>query len=362
MENNTNKDTKKKNNKIWLVVIVLLAICLGGGYYAYTQGLLDQYLNKTNETVNRPDGILDVGIEGPTEETLPEGYTEPTITFKDGVENNRIIIKEGETFNARNFVSPHSFNGRGNLITDLVGVEDTKNLDVGVYSGFLTYRDFYKHEVSVEVSVEVLPEETTEEEIEEIKKKTGHWEERTEVIPAHDEKVIKTKSWTEKVLVKEAYDETIVVPAWDEQKLVTPGYYNPVLVREAWDEPVTYCSMWGYDKVYMYICGGCGARFTDVSSIYAHIDASNEDQCGSYSGQNVSVGDRHCLQEVTEYDHHPAEYRNEWVDPVYETVHHPEETKTVHHQAEYKDVYHEAEYETKHIEAVTRTYKVWVED
>ena len=359
--NEKTNSTKKKNKLIPVIVILLLLGLCGGGYYAYTQGYLDQFLNR--KVVEEP--VVETEPETPdwkNPDYRPADYKEPTIEFKDGFENGRIIIKAGEKFNPRDFIKITSYNGRGQLIVDLVGVEDTTELEEGVYSGFLTYRDMYKAETSVPFSLEIMPEETTEEEIEVIKKQTGHWEERTETIPAYDEKVVKTKAWTEKILTKEAWTETKTIPAYDEKVLVKAAWDERVMTKEAWDEPYEFCTAIGYDKEYVYICGNCGYVAHSADDIHRHVIDNTSNGCGNYSGQYIDVGEQHCLSSETRYKHHEAEYEIVHHDAEYKTVHHDEEVKTINHPAEYRSVEHPAEYETVHHEATTRTYKVWVTD
>lgn len=357
--NEKTNSTKKKNKWLLPVILLLLVGLCGGGYYAYTQGYLDQFLNK--EVVEEP--VVETEPELPdwkNPDYRPEDYEEPTIEFKEGFENGRIIIKVSEKFNPREFIKITSYNGRGQLIVDLVGVEDTENLEEGVYSGFLTYKDMYKAETSVPFSLEIMPEDTTEEEIEVIKKKSGHWEERTETVKAWDEKVVTKKAWDEKILTKEAWSETKTIPAYDEEVLVKAAYDERVVKTPAWDETIEYCAIMGWDQQYMYICSQCGYTTPSASGIHEHVETS--EGCGSYSGQNVDVGEQHCLEYGSRIQHHDAEYEIIHHDAEYKTVHHDEETKTINHPAEYKTVHHDAEYEIVHHEATTRTYKVWVED
>ena len=358
--NEKTTNTKKKNKWLLPLVLLLLVGLCGGGYYAYTQGYLDQFLNK--ETVEEP--VVEEEPKKPDwadPDYRPEGYKEPTITFKEGFEEGRIIVVEGTKFNARDYIKITSHNNRGQLIVEFVGDELPEELEVGVYSGFLTYRDMYKAETTVPFSLEVMPEDTTEEEIEVIKKKSGHWEEKTEVIPGFYKENVIQKAYDERVISKEAWTETKTIPAYDEEVLVKAAYNERILVKDAWDETIEYCAVMGWDQKYVYICSGCGAQFESGNDAATHISTS--DGCGSYSGQNVPVGEQHCLEYGSRVQHHDAEYENIWHDAEYKTVHHDEEVKTINHPAEYKTIHHDKVLgDPIWVPETTRTYRVWVED
>lgn len=359
--NEKTTSTKKKNKWLLPLVLLLLVGLCGGGYYAYSQGYLDQFLNK--EVVEEPVVEVPQKPDWADPDYRPEGYKEPTITFKEGYEEGRIIVVEGTKFNARDYIKITSHNNRGQLIVDFVGDELPEELEVGVYSGFLTYRDMYKAETSVPFSLEVMPEDTTEEEIEVIKKKSGHWEEKTEVIPGFYKENVIQKAYDERVISKEAYTEEKYIEAYTETKLVKAAYDERVIKTPAWDETIEYCAIMGWDQEYMYICSGCGARFSSPDAVYAHIDAEIGDACNSYSGQNVDVGEQHCLEYGSRIQHHDAEYEIIHHDAEYQEIYHPAETKYINHPAEYRTIHHDKVLgDPIWVPETTRTYRVWVED
>ena len=118
---------------------------------------------------------------------------------------------------------------------------------------------------------------------------------------------------------------TEVIPAWDEKILVKEGYYETVLVKETYDEKQTYCLIFGYDKIRVFICGQCGHQASSYDAINAHFDSS--ESCGSYSEQDIDTGEAHCLSYGEDIIHHDAVYEKIYHEPEYTTIHHPEEIK-----------------------------------
>lgn len=118
---------------------------------------------------------------------------------------------------------------------------------------------------------------------------------------------------------------TEVIPAWEEKVLVKDGYYEDVLVKQAYDEKQTYCLVYGYDKIHVFICGQCGHQANSYEAINAHFDSS--ESCGSYSEQDIDVGDPHCLSYGEDIIHHDAVYERIYREPEYTTIYHPEEIK-----------------------------------
>ena len=221
---------------------------------------------------------------------------------------------------------------------------------------------------------------------------------------------------TQKVLVKDAWDEIVkhpeeghyetqTIPAWDEiVKHPEEGHYEKVLVKDAWDEivhhPAEYEDKWivdkpawtetikhpeegHYEKVevspeeghyeFHYICNGCGQDFGGGDAGYNAVHAHNKEQmlqgntaCGGYHDDQVWVVDKEAV------------YEDRWVvdkEAWTETIEHPEEghtekvlvkeawDETVHHPAEYEDkwiVDKEAWEETIHHPEETK--EVWVVD
>ena len=118
---------------------------------------------------------------------------------------------------------------------------------------------------------------------------------------------------------------TEVIPEWYEKLLVKDGYYETVLVKEAYDEKQTYCLIFGYDKIHVFICGQCGHQTSSYEAINAHFDSS--ESCGSYSEQDIDIGEAHCLSYGEDIVHHDAVYEKIYHEPEYTTIHHPEEIK-----------------------------------
>ena len=322
---------------ILLITVLLLAAAAGGGCYAYAEGYLDDYKDQIDPILMKI-GIID-GASSETEEPAgnekvkPDDYELPTMTYKEEYAEGKTVIRENEQISLWDLVDIEcSDTSRSSLRLELENEAAPDYKNQGIHTGKLIFRDYYGETAELLIVIETVPEETTEEEIEEVKQKTGHYEEREEVVEAYDEQVMTRAAYTEKVLAS-----------------------------DAWDETIEYCSAMGYDKENVYICGGCHQQFS-ASEIDAHIDASTEDVCGSYSGQYVDVGERHCLAYDSYVEHHDAVYDYVYHEAEYKTVHHDAETKTISHPAEYEYIEHPAEYETVHHEATTKTVMVWVED
>ena len=118
---------------------------------------------------------------------------------------------------------------------------------------------------------------------------------------------------------------TEVIPAWDEKVLVKDGYYENILVKQAYDEKQSYCLAYGYDKIHVFICGQCGYQAFSCEGINAHFDSS--ELCGSYSEQDIDIGEEHCLSNTEDIIHHDAVYERIYHEPEYTTIHLPEEIK-----------------------------------
>ena len=128
------------------------------------------------------------------------------------------------------------------------------------------------------------------------KEQNCHYETRTETIPA----------WTEQVLVKEAWTEKI-------------------LVKDAWTEESNFCTAYGQDQRYIYVCHNCGHVSSDGNEANRHGSDTGH---GSWYQDVEYYGDVHCLAYETEYINHPAEYSYVNHPAEYKDVYHPEETKT----------------------------------
>ena len=101
--------------------------------------------------------------------------------------------------------------------------------------------------------------------------------------------------------------------------------FDTVLVKEAYDEKQTYCLIFGYDKIHVFICDQCGHQASSYDGINAHFDSS--ESCGSYSEQDIDTGEAHCLSYGEDIIHHDAVYERIYHEPEYTTIHHPEEIK-----------------------------------
>lgn len=151
----------------------------------------------------------------------------------------------------------------------------------------------------------------------------GHWEDR---------QVLVKEAWTENVLVKEAYDETV-------QVCVKEGYYESVLVSGG--ETTQTCAHYDYPMIGIAVCNGCGHVFSPGDQ----HGADNPEHGGHHTEWIPDPNAEPVCVAWNTVTTEPV-YNNIWHEPVYET-------QTVHHDAEYKTVYHEAEY---------RTERVWVND
>ncbi|MDO4197991.1 MAG: hypothetical protein Q4D13_03230 [Erysipelotrichaceae bacterium] len=139
----------------------------------------------------------------------------------------------------------------------------------------------------------------------------------------------------ETVMVSAAYDET--VPSYDEQVLVKEAWIEEVLISEAYSEEIEYCKEYGYDTYFGYICSGCGYTTESIDEMNAHVEADWNDGCGSYSGQNITYGEAHCLLQDSYTLYHEAVYDYVYHEPEYKTINHP--SYVVHHDAVYKKVW-----------------------
>ena len=346
----TDVPKKKKRKWPWILLVLLLLTC-GGGYYAYVNDLLDPYIEGYGIAIplhrqKEPDDVVDdPKLENGTQIVAPAAQKE---YFDHALMNGKWVSEEDNpVYWELTFSAPEVTTDKKG-VTGMIGDSDDERFQYKVVINYpegqtVYYLDkvddenarlwipgsnsLYKGHVKLhlaEPATEVIDKPSNNSNTGNGSghnsnggggngngnsggtgtQSKGHWETRTEV-----------------------------VPAWDEQVLVTAGYYEEVLVSEAWDEEETYCTAFGYDKAEVYICNTCGAVFYD-SSIYAHIDEEHGGG-GGWHNDYVNVGEQHCLSYGTDIIHHPAVYDKVWHDPVYKTVHHPEET---------------------------RTYQVWVED
>ena len=209
-------------------------------------------------------------------------------TSKNIVTNENIQIKDDNNKNTDNKESDNSFR------TETKPSAESKDSNAKGNAGSKTDSNNSNTNTNNQPSNNTNNQNTKP--VESNNKPTGHYETRTEVIPA----------WDEKVLVKE-------------------GYYETVLVKEAYDEKQTYCLIFGYDKIHVFICGQCGHQASSYDAINAHFDSS--ESCGSYSEQDIDTGEAHCLSYGEDIIHHDAVYEKIYHEPEYTNIHHPEEIK-----------------------------------
>lgn len=131
------------------------------------------------------------------------------------------------------------------------------------------------------------------------------------------EKIGCSHNWvTEQKLVKDAWDETVI----DEPKKT-----QKIKVKDAWDEKVLVKDAWD-EKVYV----GDRAIQNETGE---DVTGQGLDWCEKHDCRIHMLGDGPCVSDCT-------------LEPIYETK---------HHDAQYKTVRHEAEYTYKTIPAKTHT-------
>lgn len=141
------------------------------------------------------------------------------------------------------------------------------------------------------------------------------------------EKIGCSHNWvTEQKVVKDAWDETIV----DE-----PEKTQKVKVKDAWDEKVLVKD--AYDEK---VCIGERSIQNDTGEDLTYVDGQK--WCEEHDCHIHFLGDGPCAGNVT-------------IKPIYETKHHDAQYKTVHHEAEYTyktipakthTVHHDAQYKS----------------
>lgn len=327
--------TNKKRTKKPIIIIIILLILVGSSYFLYRQGYLDEpinfILNKLNIDTTK----------------YPEGYEFPSITIKDEYSKG-ILHSSDKNFNAKDYFDLKAYNDNYKVKFELVdeSIYDIKK--EGTHKVIITIEDDLGNASSLETLVYTTPSnkdtiidsdelqkyldaianQTQENNPDTDKKDETDKEPEIEVEPPTSK-----KGHYETILVKEAYDE--VIPAHDEEVLVKAAYTEAVLVTPAWDETISYCSLYGPDEEFRYICTGCGAQYPELKSIQEHVVTTSG--CGSYSGQYVPVSDPYCKEYDSYIEHHDAAYDYIYHDAEYKTVHYDE--KIIHHPAQYKKVW-----------------------
>jgi formylglycine-generating enzyme required for sulfatase activity/serine/threonine protein phosphatase PrpC len=117
----------------WLVWVVLLAGVASGGYFAWSKGMIDQWMNAANETIEEqltPDPIPEPEpVKQPEPEPVPEPKPEPVFTDKSDA--FRDSLKSG---------------GRGPLMIQVAG--DTFRM--GGASAIIAVDEVPRHEVTIQ--------------------------------------------------------------------------------------------------------------------------------------------------------------------------------------------------------------------
>lgn len=131
---------------------------------------------------------------------------------------------------------------------------------------------------------------------------------------------------TEKKLVKDAWDETIVDEPEKTQKVkVKDAYDEQVLVKDAWDEQVLV----GYRSIQNDTgedVTGCGIEWCEAHDCFVHMLGNGPCVCNNTPTP------------VYETKHHNAQYKTVRHDAEYTTKTIPAKTHTVHHDAQYESV------------------------
>lgn len=241
------------------------------------------------------------------EKGFPEDYFYPSINIKDDYKDG-IIYDINSLFNIKEYVDTKCYEDKCYIYFELNDEEKAEYRNPGMHEMDVYVKDLFGN--TGKLSTLLFSEDFSLEEIEE-SSSSGHYE---------------------MVLVSKGYDENI--PAYDEKALVKEAWMEKILVKEGYFEDIEYCKEYGFDTYFGYICSGCGYICENISDMTNHIEADWEDGCGSYSGQNISYGDRYCLMMDTYQLYHEPEYDYVFHDAEYKIVHH--ESKIIHHKDEYK--------------------------
>ena len=136
---------------------------------------------------------------------------------------------------------------------------------------------------------------------------------------------ISNHAWKTKK-VKDAWDETIVDEPEKTQKVkVKDAYDEQVLVKDAWDEQV-YAGEHAIHNVTGEDVTGKGGEWCEAHDCPLHC-----------LGDGLCVADNH-LEPFYKTVHHDAQYKTVHHDAEYTTKTIPAKTHTVHHKAEYVSI------------------------
>ena len=241
------------------------------------------------------------------EKSIPEDYFYPLINMEDDYKDG-IIYDINTSFNIKNYIDTKCYEDKCYVYFELTDEEKTEYKTIGTHEMSVHVKDMYGN---VEKLNTLLFTEDLSLENDEKPSTSGHYE---------------------MVLVSKGYDEN--VPAYDESVLVKESWMEKILVKEGYFEDIEYCKEYGFDTYFGYICSGCGYTCENISDMTNHIESDWEDGCGSYSGQNISYGDRYCLMMDTYQLYHEPEYDYVFHDAEYKTVHH--NAAIIHHKDKYK--------------------------
>lgn len=314
-QNNAGKEKKRPEKPMIFFLMLLILTGSAAGYHFYTKGYLDQILADCGlySCSDKKDGAVTETMQDDQERSEAADMTDYRILTLDPEQEYIYMTSEDRDVMFRT--------SDGFKIT-IVG--DVKWDETGEYPVILKYAT---HKGSVMADSKIIFVGTEQEINEHIAYVSSLKEEGGSSDTSN-----KTSSESDPVLAisvpenkKKGHWETRTetIPAWDEEVLVAAGYYEQVLVREGWDEEETYCSVYGQDQTEVYICNTCGAVFYD-SSVNTHLSEAGH---AGWHNDYILVGDPYCQEYGTDIIHHDAVYEKVWHDPVYRTVHHPEETR-----------------------------------
>ena len=283
--NSTNTSSEQKNarNRKWLLRSILFAIIVfGGGYYAYTQGLIKfpcshewqdviEIVHHEAEVVHHDAEYTSIHHEEEIIHHEPEYMSihhdpeyktihhdaqtihHDAVTEWDWVETKpmwteQVLVKEAWDEEVPIIETVYKYRCRCGQIFDtheeLEAHWDADDSDE-YFAAHMSYSGKY---VDVVIGYNTIHHDAEYKSV--LHESEGYYEEKVieeaydETRPAYNEKVIVKEAWDEDKIINEAYDE--VVPAFDEQ----------IIVREAWDEILK--EAWDEEVVTGQKCSKCG--------------------------------------------------------------------------------------------------------